>query len=48
MHILLCGNTQDYFVSKMEKGSKGQANLIVFCDGGSSSLKELDQSRDSM
>lgn len=36
----------DYFVSKMEKGSKGQANLIVFCDGGSSSLKELDQSRD--
>lgn len=38
-------NGQDYMVSKMEKGPKGQANLIVFCHKGLRSLRDDDQPR---
>jgi hypothetical protein len=34
---------QDYLASRMEKRLSGQPNLVVFCYGGSNSMKELDQ-----
>ncbi|KAI9398758.1 hypothetical protein POPTR_003G223601v4 [Populus trichocarpa] len=33
----------DYLASRMEKRLSGQPNLVVFCYGGSNSMKELDQ-----
>lgn len=37
----------DFLALKMETRSKGQANLIVVCDDGSSSLNRLDKSPES-
>lgn len=34
---------QDYLVSRSGKRQKGQADLVVFCHGGSHSSKDLDQ-----
>ncbi|CAK9158041.1 unnamed protein product [Ilex paraguariensis] len=36
-------SVHDYLVTRMKRGPKGHANLIVFCHGGSHSLEELDQ-----
>lgn len=37
----------DFLALKRKSRSSGQANLIVFCDGGSGSFKEVDQSLES-
>ncbi|XP_022754382.1 uncharacterized protein LOC111302807 isoform X2 [Durio zibethinus] len=33
----------DHLISRMEKKTKGETDLVVLCDGGSHSAKELDQ-----
>ncbi|KAF8395964.1 hypothetical protein HHK36_017575 [Tetracentron sinense] len=38
-------SVHDYLVSRMEKRPKGQADLLMFCNGVSRSLGELDQTR---
>ncbi|KAM7497558.1 hypothetical protein LguiA_021972 [Lonicera macranthoides] len=38
-------SVHDYMVTKIEKGPKGQANLIVFCHKGLHSLRDVDQPR---
>ncbi|KAF8398622.1 hypothetical protein HHK36_017553 [Tetracentron sinense] len=38
-------SVHDYLVSRKEKRLKGQTDLLVFCNGGSHSLGELDQTR---
>ena len=41
-------NAQDFLALKMETRSKEQANLVVVCNDGSSSLNGLDKSSESM
>ncbi|KAB1227714.1 hypothetical protein CJ030_MR1G004258 [Morella rubra] len=36
-------SVHDYLDSRIEKRQKGQADIVVVCHGGSSSLRELDQ-----
>ncbi|XVF37289.1 hypothetical protein REPUB_Repub19eG0133200 [Reevesia pubescens] len=36
-------SVHDHLVSRMEKRSKGETDLVVLCHGGSHPLKELDQ-----
>lgn len=36
-------SVEEYLTSKMEKGTKGQPDLLVFCHGSFNSLNELDQ-----
>ncbi|KAK2980863.1 hypothetical protein RJ640_003090 [Escallonia rubra] len=38
-------SVHDYLISRMEKGPRGQANLIVFCEGSSRSPKAIDKPR---
>uniref|UniRef100_A0A3N7EYJ5 Uncharacterized protein n=1 Tax=Populus trichocarpa TaxID=3694 RepID=A0A3N7EYJ5_POPTR len=39
----VAASEEDYLASRMEKRLSGQPNLVVFCYGGSNSMKELDQ-----
>lgn len=47
IYVSLFDYAQDFLALKMEKRSKGQANLIVVCDDGSSSLKKHAKSPES-
>lgn len=38
-------SVHDHLLSRKEKREEGQADLVVFCHGGTHSLRELDQSR---
>ncbi|XP_057956281.1 uncharacterized protein LOC131149658 [Malania oleifera] len=38
-------SVHDYLVTRMEKRRGGQADMVVFCNGGSRSSKEPDQTR---
>ena len=41
--FLTIKNMQDYLASRMEKRPSGHTDLVVFCYGGSNSMKGLDQ-----
>lgn len=47
IYFSLFDYAQDFLALKMETRSKGQANLIVVCDDGSSSLNGLVKSPES-
>ncbi|XP_022754384.1 uncharacterized protein LOC111302807 isoform X4 [Durio zibethinus] len=42
-HVEPVNLLKDHLISRMEKKTKGETDLVVLCDGGSHSAKELDQ-----